>query len=76
MDSRECFSATPLMHTIGGCSPKVRVVRQLVDAGADTASAVRIAKTPGGMVEFGGFPLDLTISYLRGARGKTSRKSS
>lgn len=53
--SNDVLGATPLVAAISSCSP--RIVRALVDAGADTASAV-------GTVNF--TPLDVTLTYIRG----------
>lgn len=54
------------MSAIGGgrCSP--RIVRLLVDAGADTTSAVRFTSTTDGdKIDFSKTPMDLTTSSLR-----------
>ena len=56
-----CLGNTPLSNGIAGASP--RTVRLLVDAGADTTSAVRT--TDGGEVVFNGTPLALATRYLR-----------
>lgn len=60
---------TPLMVCIAFCrknSPKV--VRSLVDAGADTTSAVRITTRGGGLVLFDDTPLSLVVHNLGGKK--------
>ncbi len=65
VNTRDDFGQTPLACAIacGRCSP--RVVRLLVDAGADTASAVRVAGPPGVEDVSSKTPLDLAIRTLR-----------
>lgn len=61
-NARNPFGATPLLCCIegGSCSP--RIVRMLIDAGADTTSNVRVAQA--GVVHSNGTPLDAAIRVL------------
>ena len=63
VNSRDRSGRTPLYHAVGRCCP--RIVRLLVDAGADTASALRVTNTLGGAVVSNKTPLDLATRMLR-----------
>ena len=67
VDTADALGRTPLICSIHGGPSSRRVVRLLVDAGADTMSAVRL-RTPGGMVEFEGTPLAYTARSLTRTR--------
>lgn len=57
---------TPLVSAIGlfpGCSPSRRIVRLLIDAGANTTSNVRLTNPRDG-VYFDGKPLDIATTLL------------
>ena len=58
-----CQTALLCAVGFGRCSP--RVVRLLVDAGADTASVLRTTHTPGGHAVPHATPLDLTTHMLQ-----------
>ena len=60
VNARDSVGQTPLFCAINNseCSP--RVVRLLVDAGADTTSALRVTRTPVDEVLFHETPLDFT----------------
>ncbi|CAM9237349.1 unnamed protein product [Ectocarpus sp. 12 AP-2014] len=56
---------TPLAASIRSCSSQApRIVRLLIDAGADTTSAVRVTNSQGEL-EFNGTPLAFTATCLR-----------
>ena len=65
VNTRDRFGQNSLCHAIcvGRCSP--RVVRSLVDAGADTTLPVRVINTPACGVESNETPLDATNRCLR-----------
>lgn len=63
VDSRDDFGATPLLGSIrDSCSS--RVLRLLVDAGANTKSAIRIKGKITGAVKFDDTPLALTTRCI------------
>lgn len=63
---RDPFGRTTLVGAITcGRYVGARIARSLVDAGADTSSAVRVTRSPGGEVIFDDTPLALTIRNLR-----------
>lgn len=65
LNNRDGSGRTPLFQSSDGCHPGTpRIVRMLVDAGADTASEVRVTNTAG-VVEFAGTPLVFTNRSLR-----------
>ena len=68
VNSCDINGRTSLFNAIGRCSP--RIVRLLVDAGADTTSAIRITDAPEGNVVSDETPLDLTIRSLHEKRGE------
>ena len=63
---RDTLGRTTLVGAMGfsGFSPTPRIVRLVVDAGADTTSALRLTNTEGGVV-FNGKPLALVSGLLR-----------
>ena len=64
---RDIQGGTPLMCALGigdSCVPSPRIVRLLVDAGADTSSVMRFEKL-NGQVVINEAPLSLTIRILR-----------
>lgn len=71
VNARNPFGATPMLCCIeaGSCSP--RVVRILMDAGANTTSKVRVAQH--GVVHSDGTPLDTVTRVLQ--REKTAVKA-
>lgn len=66
VNAADRYGCTPVVGSIEDCrSCAPRVVRRLIDAGADTASAVRVRDIPGGQETFNGTPMALTIRGLR-----------
>ncbi len=67
VNHRNSFGETPLLNAMGFygiSSPSPRIVRLLIDAGADTASAVRVIINEDG-VELSDTPLNLVYRMLR-----------
>ena len=63
LDTRSPLGRTPLLWSIEACSP--RITRMLVDAGADTMTAVRLTTADGsGRVVFNGTPLAFAGWFL------------
>ncbi|CAM9791726.1 unnamed protein product [Scytosiphon promiscuus] len=61
---RDGLGRTPLLRSVTFCrKSSARMVRLLVDAGADTTSAIRPAKSRGGAVYFNETPLSLAMRY-------------
>lgn len=66
LNYRDSFGGTPLIHCIDSCGRGTpRIARMLVDAGADTASVVRVTNNAG-VAKFAGTPLAFAIRSLRG----------
>ena len=66
VNSRDPFGRTALVAAITcRCYAGARIARSLVDAGADTSSALRITDSPGGGAIFDDTPLALTARNLR-----------
>ena len=66
MNARDGLGSTPFINAlfVGRISP--RVVRLLIDAGADTTSVVRLTEdAPNGSLELNDTPLTATIHQLR-----------
>ena len=64
LDILNRFGATPLVCSIEACCFSPRIARLLVDAGADSATAVRLTDVRGA-VRFNGTPLAYTNFILR-----------
>lgn len=66
VNSRDPFGRTALVAAITcGRYIGARIARSLMDAGADTLSALRVTRSPGGEVFFDDTPLALTTLNLR-----------
>ena len=73
---RNDSGTTPVLSCVRNyCTSSSRIVRLLIDAGADTKSALTVTNSAG-RVEFGGTPLDLANFYLGAKKAAGARRAT